>query len=493
MKENNFKNNKNSNIKIKKYKSIKIQNNIISETNNKNKINNIYKIENNYENMNNNLEKIPSKNHSLSSENLQNNLFVKNLSIQKNNNFNPNLKNLKLNNSKKIKSLNSSFIDNDYLPIPKYLYKPEQNHSKSLYNLLISQKIENLNGIKYNRFKPYHNFYGQIKYQNNKNKNKNFLKTLSTNNTNYLSKKLDNGFPIILPNFNTFNIFFKNNSEEERFRNNMNKLLNLKYFLKNHWEKKHYYIKEFFNKNKIFDINLNNLKVYNIFALYVKQHFNKIDCKKTMKDIILECVNNFDNLELVENNDDNNLRSYSDSYRYNYKDNFNLYNEEEDNEKKKSYKNFLDKCIYSKINEKNPVFKINPNNIKIEKNVITDLSIQSKLYIPISRRNKKRSNYNKTSINFYDKKDLDSLQNEINELINKKINDGKKLTDQFNNRIYYQRKINDIKKNTENISRKNNKLLEYIVLKKVKKNYTFHKNLFNSMNKKENIQKYLKK
>ena len=493
MKENNFKNNKNSNIKIKKYKSIKIQNNIISETNNKNKINNIYKIENNYENMNNNLEKIPSKNHSLSSENLQNNLFVKNLSIQKNNNFNPNLKNLKLNNSKKIKSLNSSFIDNDYLPIPKYLYKPEQNHSKSLYNLLISQKIENLNGIKYNRFKPYHNFYGQIKYQNNKNKNKNFLKTLSTNNTNYLSKKLDNGFPIILPNFNTFNIFFKNNSEEERFRNNMNKLLNLKYFLKNHWEKKHYYIKEFFNKNKIFDINLNNLKVYNIFALYVKQHFNKIDCKKTMKDIILECVNNFDNLELVENNDDNNLRSYSDSYRYNYKDNFNLYNEEEDNEKKKSYKNFLDKCIYSKIIEKNPVFKINPNNIKIEKNVITDLSIQSKLYIPISRRNKKRSNYNKTSINFYDKKDLDSLQNEINELINKKINDGKKLTDQFNNRIYYQRKINDIKKNTENISRKNNKLLEYIVLKKVKKNYTFHKNLFNSMNKKENIQKYLKK
>jgi hypothetical protein len=188
-----------------------------------------------------------------------------------------------------------------------------------------------------------------------------------------------------------------------------------------------------------------------------------------MKEIIIDCLNDFDNIELVENNDNNNLRSYSDSYRYNYKDNFNLYNEEEYNEKKKSYKNFLDKCIYSKIIEKNPVFKINPNNVKIEKNIITDLSIQSKLYVPISKRNKKRSNYNKTSINFYDKKDIESLENEINELINKKINDGKKLTDQFNNRIYYQRKINDIKKNTENISRKNNKLLEYIVLKKVKK------------------------
>ena len=502
MKENNINltNNINTNIKIKKFKNVKIQNNIISETkNNTNKNNNINKIEieNNYENKNNknnSLEKISGKNHSLSSENLQDNLFIKNLSFQKNNNFkNPSLKNLKLNNSKKIKSLNSS-IDNDYLPIPKYLYQPEQFHSKSLYNLLISQKIENLNGIKYNRFKPYHNFYGQIKYQNkNNNHKKNFLSTISSNNTNYLSKKLDNGFPIIPPTFNTFNIFFKNNSEEERFRNNMNKLLNLKYFLKNHWEKKHYYIKEFFNKNKIFDKNLNNLNVYNSFALYVKMHFNKINCKKTMKEIIIDCLNNFDNLELVENNDNNNLRSYSDSYRYNYKDNFNLYNEEEYNEKKKSYKNFLDKCIYSKIIEKNPVFKINPNNIKIEKNVITDLSIQSKLYVPISKRNKKRSNYNKTSINFYDKKDIESLENEINELLNNKINDGKKLTDQFNNRIYYQRKINDIKKNTENISRKNNKLLEYIVLKKVKKNYTFHKNLFKTMNNKDNNQKYLKK
>ena len=425
-------------------------------------------------------------------------------------------------------TLNKQIQANNFPDIDKQKAFQHSKLSKTLYTNFY--KNNELIFKKFNICTHYKNF------KNDKDKRKTDIN--NSIKTNYLKRKLIDNIPITFPLYLSYNNIFDSNSQKERVKKNLDKLICIKTHLENNPDNHFKLIKEFMLKNGIYEEKY--LKSENMIKLenYLKQPiiFNP---KYTLKQIIKNVIDNklikpiinneLENEDLIQNQKPINYfispLSESNLIKKNHKFKNKIYNNksvilQEPTKKSNILKNnishknlkltiFENNAKNFENNEKDGKirFKLSKNNLKVlvkhledelnklKEDKINKLDVNNLFVIKNSFSMKSLDDKNKLVPNLclsakgfserY-KSNINKHNNKLKNIISKQ-----QQIKNINNRMYY----NNIKKknikdfNLYNI-RKNLKLTEFVAIKRFKKKLLegkFENSLYENNKYKNNI------
>ena len=373
-----------------------------------------------------------------------------------------------------------------------------------------------------------------------------FIKIKNSNSKSHiLEKKFFGDFPLLLNTPNSYRKKFSSFSEKERNKKNLLALIKLKHFLKLYWSKRIEIIKEFFDKCNINEPYLYQEENLENFANYINDNIinnennfcennGNIETRIPMIDIIKQGIKYKSNINYIQdyfkimNDKKTRILKKMIKHKIQYPrkclnkslDELSLEKEYNEyiNEKGKleKYRNFLNRnykrAVMNQIlkglskEEKIKYFgerRYGIVEIKDKNNLANSLEKQA-LYI--KRYNQKaNTSFNKTSIKFFNDDDLKRLNDELNHvsysIIKQMDNDDTKknqentlgkqryndLTDRaidkLNQRFYYTIKQKYHKIHPEIIPTQKKKLLEYIIVQKIKEQNNFEGKLLKDLNK----------
>ena len=342
----------------------------------------------------------------------------------------------------------------------------------------------------------------------------------SYSTSHFMDAKSQDSLPILMNSPLNLEKKFNSLSEKERDDKNIAALIKLKHILSMHWKERKDIVKEFFEKNNIYeDYFYKDKHLYN-FANFINYNiFNDkkgtkcyIETRYPMNEIILKGIKykpKFDETK-TEINTINNKKEIKRIPRASTTiDVFNRRKELTDffegRDKVNKYRSYLDKnyktYIMNKMlkgltkDEKTIYFsdkKYGIINIADQKNIVNNIQKQA-FYQKIYDLQTKE-NLTKKSIKYFNNDDLKKLNEELkvaHDSIFKKSIDEKvlrqkeekigikfskinnKAINKLNQRLYYTIKINYLKNNPDIIPKKKLKLLEYVIANKIKERKAF--------------------
>ena len=288
------------------------------------------------------------------------------------------------------------------------------------------------------------------------------------------STKLINNSPLNV--IKNYNLFCK--------KNNKPILEAIKYHLTLYWDNKFGIISDFFKKNRM--SKLINVENINNFADYIINNFHKIDFDIPMNNIILNGVKY--NYKIITKNKIIDCKINKDNSNQNdISKNNDIINEKEDNNKIQfkysinNLKQYLNRK-YKDINKTQDLTYFHHQTGKIDtyedSNLCINLSKQKKFYEK-EKLEHSDNQFNKNSIELYNEKDLNKLNDELNKIKDIKINIK---SNKIHSRLYYEIMKQYYNDNSDYLPRKKHKLLEYIIFKNIKSKY----NLYHAI---ENLEK----
>ena len=337
----------------------------------------------------------------------------------------------------------------------------------------------------------------------------------SFSTSHYMDTKSQDSFPLLINNPLNLEKKFNSLSEKERDDKNISALIKLKHFLSMRWNQRKDIVKEFFEKNNIYedsfyeDEHLYNFANFINFNVFDDKNGTKcnIETRYPMIDIISKGIkykHNFDEDKTEINKIDINQDIIKIPKISETIDDFNRKKELTDyfegRDKVNKYRNFLNKNYKSYLmkkmlkgltkEEKKNYFsgkKYGVIDIPDKKNIANNIHKQAfyqKIY-----DSQIKENLSKKSIKYFNNDDLKKLNEELkvaSDSIFKKAIDEKKLIqkeknigikhlkisnktiNKLNQRLYYTIKINYLKNNPDIIPKKKHKLLEYVIAKRIK-------------------------
>lgn len=326
-----------------------------------------------------------------------------------------------------------------------------------------------------------------------------------------LGKKTADDFPLLLntpfssdKNYNSF-------SEKERNEKNILALLKLKHFLETYWKQRKGIIVDFFNKHCVREeIFFNNICLEN-FANYIMDNINNprnkdvinIETRIPMLGIITNGIKYKSSIAKIPSNKNIIYKKLPFSYSMDhYVDKKEINDNNMRKTKIKDYRSFLNRNYKtSVINsivkglKKDEILnyfskkKVGLVDIRDKNNLANNLDKQS--------RNEKIFNsldqFSKHSINSFNSDDYKELDNELNRANNtvikkmeikgsnsagrKIIGANEKIIDKLNQRLYYTIKEKYHLNHPDVIPKQKKKLLEYIIVQKMKERLNFEEKL----------------
>lgn len=401
-------------------------------------------------------------------------------------------------------------VFNDYKKYQKVIMGSEYNDGKKLRSVYNQSEIKRNNNNSMSTMVKEKSFY-----VNNSNKKRHFPH--STNHI--LDKKNQGDFPLLLSSPLTYVKKFNSYSEKERNEKNILSLLKLRHFLNIYWRERKEIIKEFFDKyniNESFYYEDNHL---DNFAHFIKDNVDNInnnvniETRFPMTEIILKGIKYkpFSNIKknirknsILLNNElsksTGELIGYDDS-----KSRIDRYRKFLNKNYKQSVTNKLlkglskdEKLIFFGKKKFGSVEIFDKNNLA---NNLEKQALYSKRYNSMSS-----GNLFKGSIKYFNDDDLKRLNEELSIVSNsiikkfecaeskkteekilgkkkyKGLND--KIIDKLNQRLYYTIKEKYHLNHPEVIPTQKKKLLEYIIVQKIKERKNFEQKLWDDMNKK---------
>jgi hypothetical protein len=357
----------------------------------------------------------------------------------------------------------------------------------------------------------------------------------SNSTCHILEKKIFGDFPLLLNSSNSYRKKFSSFSEKERNEKNLLALIKLKQYLKLYWKQRIEIIKEFFDKYNVNEPDLYQKEYLNNFSNYINDHISNdnylyernwtIETRVPMIDIIKEGIKYKRNINHTKDNENKKTKNSEKMTKIKLKypkknksmDELNL--EKEYNESiitkgkidkyrkylNKNYKRSVMNQIYKGLSKEEKIKYFGKKiygkvEIKDKNNLANNLRKQA-LYI---KRYNPEANalFNKNSINFYNEDDLKRLNDELNYVNNSIIkqmdNDRIKKTqentlghkdlsitdrkvDKLNQRLYYTIKQKYHKNHPEIIPTQKKKLLEYIIVQKIKEKNNFEGKLLKDL------------
>ena len=385
------------------------------------------------------------------------------------------------------------------------------------------QKV--VRGSEFDDEKKLRSVYNQSKISKNKGNN-NSVSTMvnfySSNKkkhfpyaTNHiLEKKNDGDFPLLLSAPISYVKKFNSFSEKERNEKNILSLLKLRHFLNNYWQERKEIIKEFFekyNSNDSFLYEDNNL---DNFAHFVKDNVDQknnsihIETRLPMTEIILKGIK-YKPFSNKKKNVKKDSKLLSDQLS---KSTGELVGNEDAKSRRAKYRKYLNKNYKQSVTNKllkgmsKDFFgnkKYGYVEISDKNNLANNLEKQalySKRYNSMSS-----GNFCKGSIKYFNDDDLKKLNEELSIVSNsiikkfecaeskkteekilgekkyKGLND--KIIDKLNQRLYYTIKEKYHLSHPEVIPTQKKKLLEYIIVQKIKERKNFEQKLLDDMKK----------
>ena len=359
----------------------------------------------------------------------------------------------------------------------------------------------------------------------------------SYSTSNILDKKNTGDFPLLLSIPSSYIKKFSSCSEKKRNENNLFALFKLKHFLTLYWKQRREIVKEFFDKFNINDSLFYKDSHLDNFANYVNDNIindnnlNKYNCnietRLPMLDIITKGIKYKSNMNNTKYNNFNKYKKNSQilgkklqnqhSKKY-INDSEDILSEEKEyidsiiiKGKIDKYRSFLNrnykKSVTNKLlkgltkEEKLNYFskkKYGSVEIRDKNNLANNLKKQA-LYIKKFNPTMNKF-FNKNSIKYYNDDDLKKLNDELNDvsysiikkfesqrmkktqekiLGTKKLND--KIIDKLNHRLYYTIKEKYHLNHPEVIPTQKKKLLEYIIVQKLKERNNFEQKLLKDL------------
>jgi len=329
-----------------------------------------------------------------------------------------------------------------------------------------------------------------------------------------LEKKNDGDFPLLLSAPISYVKKFNSFSEKERNEKNILSLLKLRHFLNNYWQERKEIIKEFFekyNSNDSFLYEDNNL---DNFAHFVKDNVDQknnsihIETRLPMTEIILKGIK-YKPFSNKKKNVKKDSKLLSDQLS---KSTGELVGNEDAKSRIAKYRKYLNKNYKQSVTNKllkgmsKDFFgnkKFGYVEISDKNNLANNLEKQalySKRYNSMSS-----GNFCKGSIKYFNDDDLKKLNEELSVVSNsiikkfecaeskkteekilgekkyKGLND--KIIDKLNQRLYYTIKEKYHLSHPEVIPTQKKKLLEYIIVQKIKERKNFEQKLLDDMKK----------
>jgi len=329
-----------------------------------------------------------------------------------------------------------------------------------------------------------------------------------------LEKKNDGDFPLLLSAPISYVKKFNSFSEKERNEKNILSLLKLRHFLNNYWQERKEIIKEFFekyNSNDSFLYEDNNL---DNFAHFVKDNVDQknnsihIETRLPMTEIILKGIK-YKPFSNKKKNVKKDSKLLSDQLS---KSTGELVGNEDAKSRRAKYRKYLNKNYKQSVTNKllkgmsKDFFgnkKYGYVEISDKNNLANNLEKQalySKRYNSMSS-----GNFCKGSIKYFNDDDLKKLNEELSIVSNsiikkfecaeskkteekilgekkyKGLND--KIIDKLNQRLYYTIKEKYHLSHPEVIPTQKKKLLEYIIVQKIKERKNFEQKLLDDMKK----------
>ena len=359
-----------------------------------------------------------------------------------------------------------------------------------------------------------------------------------SNSTCYiLEKKIFGDFPLLLHSPNSYRKIFSSFSEKERNEKNLLALIKLKQYLKLYWKQRIEIIKEFFDKYNVNEPDLYRREYLNNFSNYINDNISndnylldrnwKIETRVPMIDIIKEGIKYKRNINHTKDNENKKteisekMTKIKLKYPRKNKSMDELSLEKEYNESiitkgkidkyrkylNKNYKRSVMNLIYKGLSKEEKMKYFGKKiygkvEIKDKNNLANNLRKQA-LYI--KRYNSKANAFfNKNSIKFYNEDDLKRLNDELNYVNNsiikqmdsdrmkktqentlghqyKDVSISDRKVDKLNQRLYYTIKQKYHKKHPEIIPTQKKKLLEYIIVQKIKEKNNFEGKLLKDL------------
>ena len=351
----------------------------------------------------------------------------------------------------------------------------------------------------------------------------------SYSTSHILEKKNQNEFPILINSPLSYEKKFSSHSEKERNDKNISALIKLKHFLNLYWKQRKDIIEEFFQKNNIYGSYFYEEKCLYNFANYINDNIYtditgtkcNIETRFPMLEIILKGIK-YKQIFSLKKKDTNKIKikliKQQKVKRIESGDELDkekeLENYSQIRDKVEKYRNFLDrnykKSVIDRLlkrltkEEKLLYFsekKYGEIEIQDQQNLANNIHKQAsyqKLYDSLTNER-----YSKRSIKFFNHDDLNKLNEELKEandsvfkrtidhnkirekekvlgIKNFKLND--KIIDKLNQRLYYTLKVKYHKNNPEVIPKKKQKLLEYIIAKRIKERKDFEDKILQKRN-----------
>ena len=386
------------------------------------------------------------------------------------------------------------------------------------------QKV--VRGSEFDDEKKLRSVYNQSKISKNKGNNNSVSTMVNFYNVNkkkhfpyatyhILDKKNEGDFPLLLSAPISYVKKFNSFSEKERNEKNILSLLKLRHFLNNYWQERKEIIKEFFekyNSNDSFLYEDNNL---DNFAHFVKDNVDQknnsihIETRLPMTEIILKGIK-YKPFSNKKKNIKKDSKLLSDQLS---KSTGELVGNEDAKSRIAKYRKYLNKNYKQSVTNKllkgmsKDFFgnkKFGYVEISDKNNLANNLEKQalySKRYNSMSS-----GNFCKGSIKYFNDDDLKKLNEELSLVSNsiikkfecaeskkteekilgekkyKGLND--KIIDKLNQRLYYTIKEKYHLSHPEVIPTQKKKLLEYIIVQKIKERKNFEQKLLDDMKKK---------
>ena len=250
--------------------------------------------------------------------------------------------------------------------------------------------------------------------------------------SNSFVKKIDDNIPMILPFAPIFKYTFSSNSEKERYQKNSKILFKLHYLINNNPENANSYITIFFKQKIILEDEYCTKENIQKFRNYLNLNIHEIDFREPLINIVKKILN-------IPIKNDENIIYYNQSMKSIF-----------------PHKQILKYNIKNKIGRK---FIFNSQNLELNKILLKNIN----------------SLFSKESIIDYNDDQINSLQKEI-DFLHFNSDNKETFTSRLVNRLYYQDRLLRNEK-IEDIEKKKNKILEYIVLQNAKDQLNIRKYL----------------